>query len=109
MSDFSQGGKVAPMTFSDLGKALVTIDLTPIYQAAAEVNRAAATLSKLASDGGLTQYLEQLRIDNGQKERDRRWRDDPLQLKARYLDPLVAHFREQTVQVLEWMVERVKG
>jgi len=40
--------------------------------------------------------------------RDRRWRDDPLQLKARLVDPVVAHFREQTVQALEWMLERVK-
>ena len=41
--------------------------------------------------------------------RDRRWRDDPLQLKARCIDPVVAHFREQTVQALEWMLERVEG
>jgi hypothetical protein len=42
-------------------------------------------------------------------ERDRRWRDDPLQLKARLIDPVVAHFRAQTAQVLEGLLRMVKG
>jgi hypothetical protein len=108
MKNFSQGGKVSPLSFSDLGKLAVTLDLMPVYQAAAGINRAIATLSKIATDGGLAQYLEKLRLEIERKERDRRWRDDPLQLKARYLDPVVEHFRVQTVEVLEWILEKVK-
>lgn len=108
MKTFSQGGKVPPLPTKGIGKLTVTLDLTPIYQAAAEVNRAITTLSKIATAGGLAQYLEKLRLELERKERDRRWRDDPLQLKARYLDPVVEHFRAQTVEVLEWILEKVK-
>ena len=108
MKNFSQGGKVPPITFSELGKLSVTLDLSPIYQAAAEVNRAIATLSKIASDGGIAQYLEQLRLEVEQKERDRRWRDDPLQLKARCIDPVVEHFRAQSVELLETLLRGLK-
>jgi hypothetical protein len=109
MKNLSQGGKVPSMSTKDIGKLTVTLDLTPIYQAAAEASKAISTLSKVAVDGGLTQYLEKLRLDIERKERDRRWMDDPLQLKARYLDPVMEHFRAQTVWGLEWMLERVKG
>jgi hypothetical protein len=109
MKNFSQGGKVPSMSTKDIGKLTVTLDLTPIYQAAAEASKAIATLSRISANGGLTQYLEKLRLDIEQKERDRRWKDDPLQLKARYLGPVVEHFRAQTIEVLGWMLERVKG
>jgi hypothetical protein len=109
MKNFSQGGKIPPLSAKDIGRLAVTIDLTPIYQAAAKVNKAIATLSKIATDGGITRYLEQLRLEVERKERDRRWRDDPLQLKARCIDPVVEHFRAQTVDVLEWMLLRVKA
>jgi hypothetical protein len=86
----------------------VTLDLTPIYQAAAEVSKAIATLSKISANGGLTQYIEKLRLDIERRERDRRWRDDPLQLKARCIDPVVEGFRVQTVEVLETLLRIVK-
>jgi hypothetical protein len=64
----------------------VTLDLKPIYQAAAEASKAIATLSKVAVDGGLTQYLEQLRLDIERRERDRRWRETRCNSK---LDALI--------------------
>jgi hypothetical protein len=81
------------------------VDLTPLIDAFAALGRGMTAMGQRIDPA----TMQRLRARMERLERDRRWRDDPLQLKARCIDPVVAHFREQTVQALEWMLEKVKG
>jgi hypothetical protein len=98
--------KLHPLIF-DL-KPLI-FDLKPFFQSINEISKAFADFNKIVEIHDLKAYVEKLRFENERKERDRRWKDDPLQLKALCIDPVVGHFRVQTVEVLEWMLKKVKN
>jgi len=104
MKNFSQGGKTPFLTSKDIGRITVTIDLAPLIDAFAALGRGMTAMGQRINPA----TMQRLRAEMERLERDRRWRDDPLQLKARLVDPVVDHFRDQTVQVLEWMLERAK-
>jgi hypothetical protein len=80
------------------------VDLTPLIDAFAALGRGMTAMGQRINPA----TMQRLRARMERLERDRIWRDDPLQLKARLVDPVVEHFRAQTAQALEWMLERVK-
>jgi hypothetical protein len=105
LSSFGASTNRLPSDFAALGVGVADA-IAALNKFKLEDYRAALTRVSIA--GRLSQYLEKLRLEIEQKERDRRWRDDPLQLKARCIDPVVEHFRAQSVELLETLLRGLK-
>jgi hypothetical protein len=63
---------------------------------ARQVGKTFATMNYESMVAALVKLQEQ--------ERDRIWRDDPLQLKAKYLDPRTRHFKDS----VGWIAAKVE-
>jgi hypothetical protein len=83
------------------------------------LNKIAATLNKSFGDCNVfaamnaamkTELMATAFVKFQEQERDRVWRDDPLQLKAKYLDPGTRQFKESVGlvarKVKEWAEKR---